>query len=110
MVVAASPRKQLGVQPPGDIEIACSIIKWRTYFNKIISYRFSGGSDLEGHSLVIFFICSTTMGSLEKAVQVLSKVLVQVKFTSNKYYQCLGRTKDGQKIYGSNISNQKIDF
>ena len=71
-------RKQLGVQPPGDIRnCLAALSNEEPILTRLFQYRFSGGSGLEGHSFGNLFLSALTTitGSLEKAVQASSKVL-----------------------------------
>ena len=71
-------RRQLGVQPPGDIRnCLAALSNEEPILTRLFQYRFSGGSGLEGHSFGNLFLSALTTitGSLEKAVQAASKVL-----------------------------------
>ncbi len=107
-------RKQLGVQPPGDIRnCLAALSNEEPILTRLFQYRFSGGSGLEGHSFGNLFLSALTTitGSLEKAVQASSKVLAvqgQVLPATNIDVMLWAELEDGQKIYGeSNISQSK---
>ncbi len=107
-------RKQLGVQPPGDIRnCLAALSNEEPILTRLFQYRFSGGSDLEGHSFGNLFLSALTTitGSLEKAVQASSKVLAvqgQVLPATNIDVMLWAELEDGQKIFGeSNISQSK---
>ena len=71
-------RKQLGVQPPGDIRnCLAALSNEEPTLTRLFQYRFSEGSGLEGHSFGNLFLSALTTitGSLAKAVQASSKVL-----------------------------------
>ena len=48
-------RQEFGVLPPGDLRMAlaalCGDDDWGTTWAKVVQHRFSGGGDLDGHSL-----------------------------------------------------------
>ncbi len=107
-------RKQLGVQPPGDIRnCLAALSNEEPTLTRLFQYRFSGGSGLEGHSFGNLFLSALTTitGSLEKAVQASSKVLAvqgQVLPATNIDVMLWAELEDGQKIFGeSNISQSK---
>ncbi len=107
-------RKQLGVQPPGDIRnCLAALSNEEPILTRLFQYRFSGGSELEGHSFGNLFLSALTTitGSLEKAVQASSKVLAvqgQVLPATNIDVMLWAELEDGEKIFGeSNISKSK---
>ena len=107
-------RKQLGVQPPGDIRnCLAALSNEEPILTRLFQYRFSGGSGLEGHSFGNLFLSALTTitGSLEKAVQASSKVLAvqgQVLPATNIDVMLWAELEDGEKIYGeSKISESK---
>ncbi len=107
-------RKQLGVQPPGDIRnCLAALSNEEPILTRLFQYRFSVGSGLEGHSFGNLFLSALTTitGSLEKAVQASSKVLAvqgQVLPATNIDVMLWAELEDGQKIFGeSNISESK---
>jgi len=107
-------RKQLGVQPPGDIRnCLAALSNEEPILTRLFQYRFSGGSGLEGHSFGNLFLSALTTitGSLEKAVQASSKVLAvqgQVLPATNIDVMLWAELEDGEKIFGeSNISKSK---
>ena len=107
-------RKQLGVQPPGDIRnCLAALSNEEPILTRLFQYRFSGGSGLEGHSFGNLFLSALTTitGSLEKAVQASSKVLSvqgQVLPATNIDVMLWAELEDGQKIFGeSKISESK---
>ena len=62
-------RKQLGVQPPGDIRnCLAALSNEEPTLTRLFQYRFSGGSNLEGHSFGNLFLSALTTitGSLER--------------------------------------------
>ncbi len=107
-------RKQLGVQPPGDIRnCLAALSNEEPILTRLFQYRFSGGSGLEGHSFGNLFLSALTTitGSLEKAVQASSKVLAvqgQVLPATNIDVMLWAELEDGEKIFGeSNISKSR---
>ena len=107
-------RKQLGVQPPGDIRnCLAALSNEEPILTRLFQYRFSEGSGLEGHSFGNLFISALTTitGSLEKAVQASSKVLAvqgQVLPATNIDVMLWAELEDGEKIFGeSKISESK---
>ena len=107
-------RKQLGVQPPGDIRnCLAALSNEEPILTRLFQYRFSGGSGLEGHSFGNLFLSALTTitGSLEKAVQASSKVLAvqgQVFPATNIDVMLWAELEDGEKIFGeSKISQSK---
>jgi hypothetical protein len=54
-------RKQLGVQPPGDIRnCLAALSNEEPTLTRLFQYRFSGGSGLEGHSFGNLFLSALT--------------------------------------------------
>ena len=107
-------RRQLGVQPPGDIRnCLAALSNEEPILTRLFQYRFSGGSGLEGHSFGNLFLSALTTitGSLEKAVQASSKVLAvqgQVFPATNIDVMLWAELEDGEKIFGeSKISESK---
>jgi uncharacterized cofD-like protein len=107
-------RKQLGVQPPGDIRnCLAALSNEEPTLTRLFQYRFSGRSGLEGHSFGNLFLSALTTitGSLEKAVQASSKVLAvqgQVLPATNIDVMLWAELEDGEKIFGeSKISKSK---
>ena len=107
-------RKQLGVQPPGDIRnCLAALSNEEPILTRLFQYRFSGGSGLEGHSFGNLFLSALTTitGSLEKAVQASSKVLAvqgQVLPATNIDVMLWAELENGEKIFGeSNISKSQ---
>ena len=107
-------RKQLGVQPPGDIRnCLAALSNEEPTLTRLFQYRFSEGSGLEGHSFGNLFLSALTTitGSLEKAVQASSKVLAvqgQVLPATNIDVMLWAELEDGEKIFGeSEISKSR---
>ena len=71
-------RRELGVQPPGDIRnCLAALAREEPLLTKLFQYRFTAGSGVEGHSFGNLFISALTAitGSLETAITASSKVL-----------------------------------
>ena len=102
-------RKQLGVQPPGDIRnCLAALSNEEPTLTRLFQYRFSGGSGLEGHSFGNLFLSALTTitGSLEKAVQASSRVLAvqgQVIPATSVDVMLWAELDDGEKIFGESI-------
>ena len=102
-------RKQLGVQPPGDIRnCLAALSNEEPTLTRLFQYRFSGGSGLEGHSFGNLFLSALTTitGSLEKAVQASSKVLAvqgQVIPATSMDVRLWAELEDGEKIFGESL-------
>jgi len=102
-------RKQLGVQPPGDIRnCLAALSNEEPILTRLFQYRFSGGGGLEGHSFGNLFLSALTTitGSLEKAVQASSKVLSvqgQVIPATGIDVMLWAELEDGEKIFGESL-------
>ncbi len=102
-------RKELGVQPPGDIRnCLAALSNEEPILTRLFQYRFSGGSGLEGHSFGNLFLSALTTitGSLEKAVQASSKVLAvqgQVIPATSIDVMLWAELEDGEKIFGESL-------
>ena len=107
-------RKQLGVQPPGDIRnCLAALSNEEPTLTRLFQYRFADGSGLEGHSFGNLFLSALTTitGSLEKAVQASSKVLSvqgQVIPATGIDVMLWAELETGEKIFGeSRIGKSK---
>ena len=108
-------RKQLGVQPPGDIRnCLAALSNEEPMLTRLFQYRFSRGDGLEGHTFGNLFLSALTTitGSLEKAVQASSKVLSvqgQVIPATGMDVMLWAELNSGEKIFGESlISKSKI--
>tara|TARA_B100000945_G_scaffold185059_2_gene148387 strand:+ start:1351 stop:2757 length:1407 start_codon:yes stop_codon:yes gene_type:complete len=107
-------RKELGVQPPGDIRnCLAALSNEEPTLTRLFQYRFSGGSGLEGHSFGNLFLSALTTitGSLEKAVQASSKVLSvqgQVIPATGIDVMLWAELEDGEKIFGESVIGESI--
>ena len=102
-------RKQLGVQPPGDIRnCLAALSNEEPILTRLFQYRFTDGSGLEGHSFGNLFLSALTTitGSLEKAVQASSKVLSvqgQVIPATGIDVMLWAELENGEKIFGESL-------
>ena len=99
-------RRELGVQPPGDIRNCLAALATEEPLIKgLFQYRFSSGSGLEGHSFGNLFISALTAitGSLETAITASSRVLSvqgQVVPATNVDVRLWAELENGERIYG----------
>ena len=102
-------RKQLGVQPPGDIRnCLAALSNEEPILTRLFQYRFADGSGFEGHSFGNLFLSALTRitGSLEKAVQASSKVLSvqgQVIPATGTDVMLWAELENGEKIFGESL-------
>jgi len=102
-------RKQLGVQPPGDIRnCLAALSNEEPMLTRLFQYRFSRGDGLEGHTFGNLFLSALTTitGSLEKAVQASSKVLSvqgQVIPSTGIDVMLWAELDSGEKIFGESL-------
>ena len=99
-------RRDLGIQPPGDIRnCLTALAKEEQLLTQLFRYRFASGEGLEGHSLGNLFLSALTTitGNLESAVAASSRVLNiqgQVVPATNADVQLWAQLKDGRFIEG----------
>ena len=102
-------RRQLGVQPPGDIRnCLAALSNEEPMLTRLFQYRFSRGDGLEGHTFGNLFLSALTTitGSLEKAVQASSKVLSvqgQVIPSTGIDVMLWAELDSGEKIFGESL-------
>ncbi len=102
-------RKQLGVQPPGDVRnCLAALSNEEPMLTRLFQYRFSRGDGLEGHTFGNLFLSTLTTitGSLEKAVQASSKVLSvqgQVIPATGIDVMLWAELDSGEKIFGESL-------
>jgi len=107
-------RKQLGVQPPGDIRnCLAALSNEEPILTRLFQYRFSRGDGLEGHTFGNLFLSALTTitGSLEKAVQASSKVLSvqgQVIPATGIDVMLWAELDSGEKIFGESLISKSI--
>tara|TARA_Y100001968_G_scaffold86943_1_gene77927 strand:- start:1312 stop:2748 length:1437 start_codon:yes stop_codon:yes gene_type:complete len=99
-------RRELGVQPPGDIRNCLAALATEEPLIKgLFQYRFSSGSGLEGHSFGNLFLSALTAitGSLETAITASSRVLAvqgQVVPATNVDVRLWAELENGDRIDG----------
>jgi len=99
-------RRELGVQPPGDIRNCLAALATEEPLIKgLFQYRFSSGSGLEGHSFGNLFLSALTAitGSLETAITASSRVLAvqgQVVPATNVDVRLWAELENGERIDG----------
>ena len=105
-------RRELGVQPPGDIRnCLAALAREEPLLTRLFQYRFQGGSGLEGHSFGNLFLTALTAitGSLESAITASSRVLAvqgQVVPATTADVRLWAELENGERIEGeSSIGN-----
>jgi len=105
-------RRELGVQPPGDIRnCLAALAREEPLLTRLFQYRFKAGSGLEGHSFGNLFLSALTAitGSLESAITASSRVLAvqgQVVPATNADVRLWAELENGERIEGeSKIGN-----
>jgi uncharacterized cofD-like protein len=99
-------RRELGVQPPGDIRNCLAALSTEEpLLTRLFQYRFKAGSGLEGHSFGNLFLSALTAitGSLEAAITASSRVLAvqgQVVPATNADVRLWAELENGQRIEG----------
>ncbi len=99
-------RRELGVQPPGDIRNCLAALSTEEpLLTRLFQYRFSAGSGLEGHSFGNLFLSALTAitGNLETAITASSRVLAvqgQVVPATNVDVRLWAELENGQRIEG----------
>ena len=99
-------RRELGVQPPGDIRnCLAALSNEEPLLTSLFQYRFSSGSGLVGHSFGNLFLSALTAitGNLETAITASSRVLAvqgQVVPATNADVRLWAELEDGQLIEG----------
>ncbi|MCP9775793.1 gluconeogenesis factor YvcK family protein [Cyanobium sp. WAJ14-Wanaka] len=99
-------RRELGVQPPGDIRnCLAALSREEPLLTKLFQYRFRAGSGLEGHSFGNLFLSALTAitGSLESAITASSRVLAvqgQVVPATNADVRLWAELENGERLEG----------
>ena len=99
-------RRELGVQPPGDIRnCLAALATEEPLIKSLFQYRFPSGSGLKGHSFGNLFLSALTAitGSLETAISASSRVLAvqgQVVPATNVDVRLWAELKNGDRIDG----------
>ncbi|UPM49200.1 YvcK family protein [Synechococcus sp. A10-1-5-1] len=99
-------RRELGVQPPGDIRnCLAALATEEPLLTRLFQYRFRAGTGLEGHSFGNLFLSALTAitGSLEGAITASSRVLAvqgTVVPATNADVKLWAELADGCRIEG----------
>ncbi len=99
-------RRELGVQPPGDIRnCLAALAREEPLLTRLFQYRFQGGGGLEGHSFGNLFLSALTAitGSMEAAITASSRVLAvqgQVVPATNVDVRLWAELENGERIEG----------
>jgi len=99
-------RRELGVQPPGDIRnCLTALAREEPLLTRLFQYRFKAGSGLEGHSFGNLFLTALTAitGSLESAITASSRVLAvqgQVVPATNADVRLWAILENGERLEG----------
>ncbi len=99
-------RRELGVQPPGDIRnCLAALAREEPLLTRLFQYRFRAGGGLEGHSFGNLFLSALTAitGSLETAITASSRVLAvqgQVVPATNADVRLWAELENGERIEG----------
>ncbi len=99
-------RRELGVQPPGDIRNCLAALSTEeSLLTKLFQYRFSSGTGLVGHSFGNLFLSALTSitGNLETAITASSSVLAvqgQVVPATNADVRLWAQLETGERIEG----------
>ncbi|WP_420063769.1 gluconeogenesis factor YvcK family protein [Prochlorococcus marinus] len=99
-------RRELGVQPPGDIRNCLAALSTEeSLLTRLFQYRFSSGTGLVGHSFGNLFLSALTSitGNLETAITASSRVLAvqgQVVPATNADVSLWAELENGDRIEG----------
>ncbi len=99
-------RRELGVQPPGDIRNCLAALSTEeSLLTRLFQYRFSSGTGLVGHSFGNLFLSALTSitGNLETAITASSRVLAvqgQVVPATNADVRLWAQLENGDRIEG----------
>ena len=105
-------RRELGVQPPGDIRnCLAALAREEPLLTQLFQYRFQAGSGLEGHSFGNLFLTALTAitGSLESAITASSRVLAvqgQVVPATTADVRLWAELENGERIEGESSIGQ----
>jgi uncharacterized cofD-like protein len=105
-------RRELGVQPPGDIRnCLAALAREEPLLTRLFQYRFKAGSGLEGHSFGNLFLTALTAitGSLESAITASSRVLAvqgTVVPATNADVRLWAELENGERIEGESRIGQ----
>ncbi len=107
-------RRELGVQPPGDIRNCLAALSTEEpLLTRLFQYRFSSGRGLEGHSFGNLFLSALTAitGNLETAITASSRVLAvqgQVVPATNVDVRLWAELENGERIEGESAIGKSL--
>ena len=99
-------RRELGVQPPGDIRnCLAALSSEEKLLTRLFQYRFPTGNGLEGHSFGNLFLSAlnSITGNFENAITASSRILAvqgQVIPATNVDVRLWAELENGEKVYG----------
>ena len=99
-------RRELGVQPPGDIRnCLAALSREEQLLTQLFQYRFSSGNGLEGHSFGNLFLTAlnSITGNFENAIKASSRILAvqgEVLPATNVDVRLWAELENGERIYG----------
>ena len=102
-------RRELGVQPPGDIRnCLAALSSEEPLLTNLFQYRFPSGNGLEGHSFGNLFLSALTeiTGDFETAITASSRVLSvqgQVVPATNVDVRLWAELENGERIEGESV-------
>ncbi len=105
-------RRELGVQPPGDIRnCLAALAREEPLLTRLFQYRFKAGSGLEGHSFGNLFLSALTAitGNLESAITASSRVLAvqgQVVPATTADVRLWAELENGERLEGESAIGQ----
>ena len=105
-------RRELGVQPPGDIRnCLAALATEESLITRLFQYRFSSGTGLVGHSFGNLFLSALTSitGNLEAAITASSRVLDvrgQVVPATNVDVRLWAELQNGDRIEGESAISE----
>ena len=105
-------RRELGVQPPGDIRnCLAALAREEPLLTRLFQYRFTAGGGLEGHSFGNLFLSALTAitGNLETAITASSKVLAvqgQVVPATSSDVRLWAELENGERLEGESCIGQ----
>ena len=107
-------RRELGVQPPGDIRNCLAALSTEEpLLTRLFQYRFLSGNGLEGHSFGNLFLSALTAitGNFEAAITASSSVLSvqgQVVPATNADVRLWAELENGEKIEGESAIGKSL--
>ncbi len=108
-------RKELGVQPPGDIRNCLTALSNEgPLMTKLFQYRFSSGTGLVGHSFGNLFLSALTAitGNIDSAITASSRVLSvqgQVVPATNADVRLWAELDNGERVEGESSIGKSLN-